>query len=68
MRLRDLGVVGSVGDVRFDSPAQKWGVDFGWKVVELQTTNSRMDKEWFFIPAYLAMLLIMGAQWRRRRT
>ncbi|QYX56856.1 TRAP transporter permease [Roseovarius sp. SCSIO 43702] len=66
LRLDQRSVV--VEDIRFDSPAQKWGIDFGWKVIGLQKSNSRMDKEWFFVPAYLAMLLIMGLQWRRRLT
>lgn len=57
-----------VDDVAFNSPAQKWGVDFDWAVLELKMPNTRMAKEWFYIPAYGALaLLVLGQLARRRR-
>lgn len=65
MRLEDGGVF--VENVDFNSPAQKWGIDFDWQVLELNQPAIRMAKEWFYIPAYGALLLISLGQLARRR-
>jgi len=57
-----------VDNVAFDSPAQKWGVDFDWKVLELSKPNARIAKEWFYVPAYLALFAIVSIQLLRRRS
>ncbi|MBU3000923.1 TRAP transporter permease [Roseovarius nubinhibens] len=56
-----------VDNVAFDSPAQKWGVDFDWVVLELNKPNTRMAKEWFYVPAYGLLLLLVLWQLARRR-
>jgi TRAP transporter 4TM/12TM fusion protein len=56
-----------VDNVDFNSPAQKWGIDFDWKVLELNRPNARMPEELFYIPAYGALVLIVLAQLARRR-
>lgn len=48
LRIDEAGVF--VDNVAFNSPAQKWGVDFDWQVLELRPPNIRMAKEWFYIP------------------
>jgi hypothetical protein len=56
-----------VDNVAFGSAAQKWGVDFDWQILELNKPNARIAKEWFYIPAYLILLGIVGWQLARRR-
>ncbi len=65
MRIDPEGVF--VDNVAFDSPAQKWGVDFDWKVLELNKPNARIAKEWFYAPVYLVLLGVVGWQLSRRR-
>lgn len=55
-----------VDDVRFNSPAQKWGMDLDWQILELQQPNDRPRKEWFYLPAYALVFLTVLLQLRRR--
>jgi len=55
-----------VDNVAFNSPAQRWGIDFDWKVLELSQPNKRMAKEWFYFPIYGALVLLVLFQLRRR--
>nr|WP_306265599.1 TRAP transporter permease [Pararhizobium sp. IMCC3301] len=65
MRFQDGGLY--VDNVAFNSPAQKWGVDFDWQVLELNKPNARAAKEWFYLPAYVLLGLLMFRQLSRRR-
>ncbi|KIC09277.1 C4-dicarboxylate ABC transporter [Leisingera sp. ANG-M1] len=65
MRLGADGVF--VENVAFNSPAQKWGIDFDWQVLELRQPAVRMAKEWFHIPAYATLMMIVFVQLARRR-
>ncbi|PIE16253.1 MAG: C4-dicarboxylate ABC transporter [Rhodobacterales bacterium] len=56
-----------VDNVAFDSPAQKWGVDFDWKILTLNAPNMRVSKNWFYIPAYAVLALLMLWQLSRRK-
>ncbi|NIA71327.1 TRAP transporter permease [Pelagibius litoralis] len=56
-----------VDNVDFNSPAQKWGIDFDWQILELSEPKKRMAKEWFYIPAYGALILLILFQLARRR-
>ncbi|MFV2092088.1 MAG: DUF3394 domain-containing protein, partial [Hyphomicrobiales bacterium] len=56
-----------VDDLRLNGPAQKWSMDFGWEIRELKIPVARMAKEWFYIPAYAVLSLIILLQLRRRR-
>ncbi|MEQ8450315.1 MAG: TRAP transporter permease [Nitratireductor sp.] len=64
MRIGDDGVY--VDNVDFNSPAQQWGVDFGWKVLEVERPSARVAKEWFYGPAYAVLGLIVLLQMVRR--
>jgi hypothetical protein len=70
-RLKHAGVVvQALGDqvqitnVVFNSPAEKAGVDFGYKITALQRPNDQPPKELFFIPA---LVLLGGVYWWQRR-
>jgi len=56
-----------IDNLRMNGPAQKWSMDFGWVIKELQVPADRIAKEWFYIPAYLLLSLIIMLQLRRRR-
>ncbi|MFT2110603.1 TRAP transporter permease [Marinomonas sp. 2405UD68-3] len=55
-----------VDDIKYDSPAQLSGMDYGWQVVELQVPNERMAKEWFYLPALFALFLVVLVQLKRK--
>ncbi|MBK5925769.1 DUF3394 domain-containing protein, partial [Rhodobaculum claviforme] len=70
-RLQHAGImVQTMGDqvqitnVVFNSPAEKAGVDFGWKVRGLQVPTQQPPKELFFIPA---LVLLGGVYLLQRR-
>ncbi|MFV2034646.1 MAG: DUF3394 domain-containing protein [Halocynthiibacter sp.] len=42
-------------------------MDFGWVIKELQIPVERIAKEWFYIPAYLLLALIILLQMPRRK-
>jgi len=65
MRLDDDGTY--VDNVDFNTPAQRWGIDFDWRVLELNKATVRIAKEWFYIPAYGLLFLIAFWQITRRR-
>jgi TRAP transporter 4TM/12TM fusion protein len=56
-----------VSDLRFNGPAQKRSMDYGWVIKELQVPVDRFAKEWFYIPTYALLGLIIMMQLRRRR-
>jgi len=56
-----------VDNMRFNGPAQKRSMDYGWVIKELQVPVDRMAKEWFYIPAYALLGLVIMMQLRRRR-
>jgi len=57
-----------IDNIRLNGPAQKWSIDFDWAILELQIPTQRMVKEWFYIPAYLLLALIILLQQNRRRS
>lgn len=62
----DAGTV-LVEDVRLNSPAQQWGMDFDWVILELQLPAERAAKEWFYVPAVALLALVVTLQLKRRR-
>ncbi|WP_439570291.1 TRAP transporter permease [Roseovarius mucosus] len=56
-----------IDNVNFNSPAQRGGLDFDWRIVELQVENDRFAKEWLYIPFLLTLGAIAVIQLRRRR-
>ena len=65
VRVDDDGVY--VDNVDFNSPAQRWGIDFDWKILELNSPNGRVAKELFYIPIYGVLILLVLGQLARRR-
>jgi hypothetical protein len=59
-----LGDQVQITNVVFNSPAEKAGVDFGYKITALQRPNDQLPKELFFIPA---LVLLGGVYWWQRR-
>ncbi len=57
-----------IDNIRLNGPAQKWSIDFGWVIRELQIPTVRIAKEWFYIPAYAVLALIILLQLRRRKS
>ena len=52
--------------VKFDSLAQKAGIDFDWEILSLQIPTDRPAKQWMYFPA-LALLGLLVIRQRRRR-
>ncbi|WP_435104164.1 TRAP transporter permease [Arhodomonas sp. AD133] len=72
-RLQNAGVtLSALGDrvtvqnVMYGSPAQKMGLDFGFRVTSLRVPADRPPKELMFIPALALLALIGWLQYRRR--
>lgn len=55
-----------VDNLNFNAPAQRAGLDFDWRITELQVENDRFAKEWLYIPFLLLLGGIMAVQRRRR--
>ena len=62
--VQTMGEQVQITNVVFNSPAEKAGVDFGWKVVGLQVPTDQPPKELFFIPA---LVLLGGVYLLQRR-
>lgn len=56
-----------VDNVDFGGPAEAAGIDFDWKVTQVETRNDRLPKELFYIPAFLLIGLVVFFQRRRSR-
>ncbi len=54
-----------VDDIKYGSPAQQTGVDFGWEVLWTQVEAERMAKQWFYLPAFAIFGAICWSQRRR---
>jgi TRAP transporter 4TM/12TM fusion protein len=71
-RLRRIGLtMMSLGDsvqvaaVRFGSPAEKLGLEQGFRVVAIEVPSQRPAKEWVFVAALLLLAVVMLLQRRR---
>ncbi len=56
-----------VAAVKFGSPAEKLGIEQGFRITSLEVPADRPDKEWLFIPALALLALIMWLQMGRLR-
>ena len=54
--------------VKFGSRAAKLGIEQGFKITAIEVLAERPDKEWFFVPAFGLLALIVVIQRRRART
>jgi len=55
-----------VDNIGFDSPAEKAGIDFDWRITQVMTPADRIPKEVFFIPA-IGLLIMVYLMQRARR-
>jgi TRAP-type uncharacterized transport system fused permease subunit len=55
-----------ISGVKFGSPAEKLGIEQGYRIVSAEVPADRPEKEWMFIPALLLLMLVMGLQRMRR--
>jgi TRAP transporter 4TM/12TM fusion protein len=55
-----------IAAVKFGSPAEKLGMEQGFRIVSAEVPAERPAKEWLFLPAMVLLLLVMGLQRARR--
>ncbi|MDR7148778.1 TRAP transporter 4TM/12TM fusion protein [Hydrogenophaga palleronii] len=55
-----------ISGVKFGSPAEKLGMEQGFRIVSAEIPADRPAKEWVFIPAVVLLLLVMFLQRLRR--
>ena len=56
-----------VAMVGFDSPASKAGIDFGWKILDVEVKADRLPDWVFYLPALALLILIYRLQQSRSR-
>jgi TRAP transporter 4TM/12TM fusion protein len=52
----------------FGSPAERLGIEQGFRIVSAEVSNPRPAKEWFYLPAFGLLLGVILLQRRRLRT
>jgi len=57
----------NIAAVAFGSPAEKLGLETGFRITGVEVETQRPVKEWMFIPALALLALIVLLQKRRRR-
>jgi TRAP transporter 4TM/12TM fusion protein len=62
-----LGDEVSVSFVSFGSPAERAGIESGWRITGVLVPADRPAPEWFYLPAFAVLGLVIGLQRRRRR-
>ena len=67
LTVMSLGAQVQVAAVRFGSPAEKLGLEQGFRISAVEVPARRPAKEWMFLPA-LALLGVVILMQRRRRT
>ena len=69
--LRQEGERVIIDNLVFDTPAahlrERFGVDFGWEVLKVETLAERPAKQWVYLPALALLGVVLLAQMRRRR-
>ncbi|HEX5739084.1 MAG TPA: TRAP transporter fused permease subunit, partial [Hydrogenophaga sp.] len=55
-----------ISGVKFGSPAEKLGMEQGFRIVSAEVAADRPAKEWMFLPALLLLVIVMGLQRLRR--
>ena len=51
-----------ITQVRFGSPAEKLGMEQGFKIVSAEIPSDRPAKEWMFLPALALLMLVVALQ------
>jgi len=74
VRLRQVGLeLSRRGDdmvvdlVEYDSVAQNVGIDFDWRITDVEKESVRPAKQWVFLPAFL-LLMFIGLIQRERQS
>ena len=47
--------------VKFDSPAEKAGIDFDWEILGIKVPIDRPAKQWMYLPSFILLLFIITA-------
>jgi TRAP transporter 4TM/12TM fusion protein len=55
-----------IAAVKFGSPAEKLGMEQGFRIVSAEVPAERPAKEWLFLPSLALLLMVMGLQRARR--
>ncbi|WP_298189665.1 TRAP transporter permease [uncultured Pseudomonas sp.] len=55
-----------VDNITYGGVAQKAGIDLDWEVLVIEQTKERLDKEIFYVPAFLLLALVIFLQRRRK--
>ena len=55
-----------ISGVKFGSPAEKLGMEQGFRIVSAEVPADRPAKEWMFLAALLLLVIVMGLQRLRR--
>ncbi len=66
LELREEDGAMLVDNIGFDTPAEKAGLDFDWKVLSVKVPAERMPAEVFYLPAFLLLGLVAFLQRGRR--
>ena len=56
-----------IAAVKFGSPAEKLGIEQGYRIVSAEVPSDRPAKEWLYLPALALLLLVMGLQRSRQK-
>jgi hypothetical protein len=65
LELRDEDGKVLIDNIGFGSAAEKAGLDFDFEITSVLGANDRPPKELMWLPALLALGLIVWLQWRR---
>jgi TRAP transporter 4TM/12TM fusion protein len=65
LRLVPLGEKVQVGSIKFGSKAQKAGFESGWDVAVVKVPSERPTPHWFYLPAFMLILLVWLTQGKR---
>ena len=57
-----------ISGVRFGSPAEKLGMEQGFRIVSAEVPADRPAKEWMYLPALVLLALVIALQRSRLRT
>jgi hypothetical protein len=56
-----------IAAVKFGSPAEKLGIEQGYRIVSAEVPSDRPAKEWLYLPALALLLLVIGLQRSRQK-
>ena len=66
LMVMEMGEQVQITNVEFGSPAERFGLDFGYNITAILVPADRPAKEWLFVPALVLLGLVAWLQRRRR--